>query len=128
MITQIRQLIDDTGKFKSVQLATNTEPLEDYDEETPTAIVFFGDTGFSEDENAIQVSQLKSIQIAVLLIAHADDVFPLEQDIEKAVVGYVHDDHYNPMVAVQYKNYKITDSYYCRHLTFSTSTELNTAY
>lgn len=124
MIENIKSHLVASGLFKVVQLAQDMDPLSDFQNETPAAIVYQDKTRFSASSYDNYVKQAADKTFVVIIVCEATTVEALENSTISTLLGYTHASDYEPLEAVEADNHKITGFYYARRLIFTTRTYL----
>lgn len=126
MISEIKTLLEATGQFIDVQLASDLQPVENMTDNVPSAIVYRADTNYgSESITDNMVFQSADKVVEVIFICLADDVETFESLVVSTLLGYQYNAQHGGLEAVKAVNYKIAGHHYARRVIFQTRTHVS---
>lgn len=125
MISEIKTLLEATGQFVDVQLASDLQPVENMTDNVPSAIVYRADTNYGESTVDNLVYQAADKIVEVIFICLADDVETFENLVVTTLLGYQYSAQHGGLEAVKAVNYKIAGHHYARRVIFQTRTHVS---
>jgi len=77
-----------TTLMTEAQHAWSTEPIDQFDLEAPTVLVYPGQQFSSQTQDSPTCRQQTSISVVLLIVVPIDNIAPVVQDVHNAVVGW----------------------------------------
>ena len=120
MLDELKQRLEQAGCCKKVELGDEYKLIDSLsdEDESPIAILIFGEVHAKESEGDIGVHQFMERQLMVQLVVEIDQLVETEEAVTRALIGYQKSEHWLPLELANIKTHSVMGSHYSRLMTF----------
>lgn len=104
------------GRFQKVGYMPKVDPIKHHEEETPAALFIYGDRKFNKGNEHSSSHQASLSTVNIYLMAPVDDIYELEIEIIRVLMGYLHDDQHSGLDAIEAVTVDAQEGYFTRRI------------